>query len=61
LIWGVWGFPTIVAVVIVIAAVAGAVTLLLVPVLVPLLVWTFVLYVRCTRQAIKGRQQRGER
>lgn len=51
-----WGFPVCAVVVIVLAAVLGAAMVL---VLAPIIVWTFVLYIRCTRDAIKG-ERRGK-
>lgn len=47
----VWGFPICVVVTIVSAVVVGPGSL----VMAPLLAWTFVLYVQCTREAIRNR------
>jgi hypothetical protein len=50
----VWGFPICAGAVILLGSFAGVLTL----VLMPLLVWTFVLYVRCTREAIKDKHEK---
>jgi hypothetical protein len=49
----VWGFPIATGVCLLLAAFGGG---LLGLCLLPVCVWTFVLYVRCTRQAIKHRR-----
>jgi hypothetical protein len=47
----VWAFPVCAAVAILLAVFAGVATVVMVPVL----IWTGILYVRCTREAIRSR------
>jgi hypothetical protein len=51
----VWGFAIVTAIWLILAA-CGAGTLGLI--LLPLCCWTFVLYVRCTREAIRNRHEK---